>query len=399
MARRLDDWLSNYLAFVKRTEPPATYHTWTALFLISSALQRKTWLDFGSLRAYPNIYVMLVGPAGRTRKSWAINYGRQILEGVTRVSISADCPTREALIRELAKSEAGQNTPDGQYIHHCSLSVMSAEFGVFLGQNDVKLISDLTDFYDCRDHWKKDTKTQGSDDIYGIYLSILGGITPEGIVTHLPQDAIGGGFTSRLITVVENSKDHSEPKPSLVEALRPDLIHDLDEMGSMIGPFHVGEECDKWFSEWYINEDEERKKVRVDSRIESYYERRGTTLLKLGMLISASESNDQEVRIGHLKRALVLLAAVEPRMAEAYSGVGRSAMAANVSEIRKLIDVHRKLTSAQLLRLTYRHLDHGAETLKLVLSTLISMGVIKKMTEKGMTYYVPNLDIDKEVGG
>ena len=73
-------WLDVYLKYVDNTESPTSYHVWTALSCIAGALQRKCYIKWGLETVYPNMYVVLVGSAGRTRKSLAINIGQDVFK-------------------------------------------------------------------------------------------------------------------------------------------------------------------------------------------------------------------------------------------------------------------------------------------------------------------------------
>ena len=204
--RELNDWISAYLKYVENTEPPISYHTWTAVSMIAGALQRKVYLNWGHDTIYPNMYIVLIGPSGRARKGTAMNIGKDILKDIG-ISMTSESITREALIRDM--KDAVTNFPDattGKVRFHCSLTALSEELSVFLGQNDIKFLADLTDWYDSRDSWTYRTKGSGTDKIQGVCFNILGATAPDWLQSILPQEAVGGGFTSRIIFVVEETK-------------------------------------------------------------------------------------------------------------------------------------------------------------------------------------------------
>ena len=209
--RQLDDWLDAYLEFTDNTEPPTQFHRWTALSLIASVLQRKCHLEWGSLTFYPNMYVVLVAPSGKARKGTAMGVGLQMLEELG-VKLAAESITREALVRELANVSDKIIYPDNERVEfHSSLTIFSPELTVFLGHNNFQLMSDLTDWYDCRQKWIYRTKNMGTDEIVGVWVNLIGATTPSLIQTALPMDAIGGGLTSRIIFVCEQNKKRIVP--------------------------------------------------------------------------------------------------------------------------------------------------------------------------------------------
>jgi hypothetical protein len=83
MARELKDWLESYLDYTENSESPISYHTWCGLSVIAGALQRKVYLRWGLGRViYPNVYAVLVGASGRTRKGVAIGIAKDFLKNI-----------------------------------------------------------------------------------------------------------------------------------------------------------------------------------------------------------------------------------------------------------------------------------------------------------------------------
>ncbi|MEG0454236.1 MAG: hypothetical protein RR559_02605, partial [Bacteroides sp.] len=211
---------------------------WVAISAIAAVLQRKVWLDWGNI-FYPNMYVVLVAPPGRARKGTAI---APMLKFLTRLSIplAAESITREALIQAMKEAESVVTLKNGSSLVHASLTVVSPELTVFLGYNNNTLLSDLTDWFDCRDTWQYRTKNSGTDDITGIFLNLLGATTPDLLRTTLPLDAIGGGLTSRMIFIYERDKGKVVPLPFLSaddKQLGEDLLHDLSNINTLKGSF------------------------------------------------------------------------------------------------------------------------------------------------------------------
>lgn len=203
MTRRvLSDWLVAYARFTEGTEPPTSYHAWCGVSVIAGALQRKCYLRWPPEIIYPNFYIVLVGPTGKCRKGTAMRLARDIVKDAA-LPVVAESITREQLIRRMSK--AVNNFTDattGAIRFHCSLHCMSPELSVFLGKEEVRFMADLTDWYDCADEWKYETKHQGYDHIQGVCFNLLGATAPDWFTTMLPKAAIGGGFTARIIFVV-----------------------------------------------------------------------------------------------------------------------------------------------------------------------------------------------------
>ena len=357
LTRTLPDWLDGYLEYTTNTEPPYMYHMWMGISTIASLLQRKCCLEWGTLKFYPNMYIVLVGPPGRTRKGTAMNLAKPFLHELD-IKIAAEATTREALIRALA--EASDTTPDmasGKLYTHSSLTVFSPELTVFLGYNNSQLLSDLTDWFDCSERWKYRTKHQGIDDIIGVYLTLIGGTTPDLIRTTLPLDAIGGGLTSRMIFIYEHDKGKIVPYPGLTDeqlVIYDKLRKDAARIHLLRGNFKVTKDfLNRWF-DWYTNES---NPTFNDSRFAGYFERKPMHIMKLSMIMCASRTDDMKITEGDLNRAIKLMNDTERKMPRTFSGVGSHQNAAVLTQVMNEIGLSKKMRRSQILQLFHRDLD------------------------------------------
>ena len=372
MARKLKDWITAYLEYVDNTEPPHMYKEWSAISTIASVLQRKCYLDWGPMVFYPNMYIVLCGPSGKARKSTAIGPGMKMLRTLG-IKLAAESVTREALIRELKNSNATQVDPEDGSMHlHASLTIVSPELTVFLGYNNSTLLSDLTDWYDCRDRWTYRTKNMGTDDIVGVWVNLIGATTPELLQTTMPRDAIGGGLTSRIIFVYEEKKGKIVPAPFLspeeVE-LKELLISDLEKIGMLSGEFKITKKFLKKWIEWYTAQED--NPPFKDLRFSGYIERRPNHVLKLCIIVSASESDMKVITDKHLDRALDILARTEKKMPYTFSGVGKMETADVMARVMATIASQGQMTFSSLLEIYYYDADQ--DTLQKILATLSAM--------------------------
>ncbi|MFI5422740.1 MAG: hypothetical protein ACHQWH_02215, partial [Nitrososphaerales archaeon] len=59
--------------------------------VIAGALQRRVYLKWGLGQIiYPNLYVVLIGPSGRTRKGVALGIAKDILRQISGISIAPE---------------------------------------------------------------------------------------------------------------------------------------------------------------------------------------------------------------------------------------------------------------------------------------------------------------------
>lgn len=379
-SRELPDWIAAYLKYTDNTEPPKSYHTWTAISCIAGALQRKVRLLWGHEVLYPNLYVVLVGPSGRCKKGTAMTIGYELLKqcGVAMVS---EATTKERLIQRMTEATTSfKDETTSSVKFHCSVTCFSEELSVFLGKNDVEFLSHLTNWYDSRDEWTYETKRSGTDKVQGICFNLLGGTAPDWIPSMFPQEAIGGGFTSRVIFVVEENKAKTVPHHVLTDEerkLKGALIRDLQRIHNMSGEATFTEEARKAYQEWYRTTDEDIRNGSPpieDPRFGGYVERRATHVKKLAMVVSASHRSDRVVDKEDFERALDYLKKAELRMSKAFGGVGKSLHAEVVETVLNFIAKRKKVKRSTLLRTLRRDVD--SQTLKVAEEVLTQMKVI-----------------------
>lgn len=358
--RRLGDWLDGYLRYTDNSEPPTVYKKWVGLSCIAAALQRRCWAEWES-KIYPNMYVVLVGPSGGARKGTAMAPGLNLLLNEPIVKLSAESTTREALIRKMkniAEVETYDNLGDGTAVYtHSSITIFSPELTVFLGYKNEQFLTDLTDWYDCRDPWTYETKNMGIDEILGVCVNMIGATTPEMLQYALPSMTVGGGLTSRIIFVYADRKEKIVPLPFLSpeeQSLMEDLKYDLSCIAQLRGPFSYTKEYLNKRVEWYIAQ--HNNPPFLDPKFWGYLERRATHLLKIGMAMSASR-DDSMIMDGEIfDRSLEWLNEVERKMERVYRGYGRKDYAPIMPQIMRTIS-NGTTSFVQLLEVYGKDLD------------------------------------------
>ena len=374
--RVLKDWLDNWLEYTSNTEPKKSFRLWVAISVIASALRRKCSLPWGLMTIYPNLYTVLVGPSG-CRKGTAMGPAVPFLERLG-IKMSAEAITREQLIRSLCQSsDAFPIGETGRMILHSSLTIYSQELTVFLGYNNMQMMSDLCDWYDCKNNWTYSTKHEGKDAVVGVWVNLMGATTPDLLQTTLPRDAIGGGLTARMILVFERSKGKVVPLPLLSPEeieLGEQLFTDLEQISMMAGEFRITPAWLEAYPRWR-RESEANPPFAFDTRFGGYVERRAMHILKLSMICNASRTSTMIMDLCDLQRAISILEDTESRMPQAFSGVGRSRLGDVLTHIWSFIAIQKEVKLSELMNRFYHDVDK--KELMGILDTLKSMDVIQ----------------------
>ena len=62
--RRLSNWIDSFDKFTSGMPSPDIFRKWGAIAAIGGALERKTWVTTNVGTLYPNLYTVIVAPAG-----------------------------------------------------------------------------------------------------------------------------------------------------------------------------------------------------------------------------------------------------------------------------------------------------------------------------------------------
>lgn len=363
MARELKDWIDGYLEYTKNSEPPLSYHNWCAASVVAGALQRKVKLVWGFEIIYPNMFVILVGHSGRTRKGVALGIAKSLIAQVPGVHVAPEASTREAIIGAMKRASNNYQDEDGVISMHCSLTAFSEELAVFLGQSDIKLLANLTDWYDSKDDWAYETIGRGRDALQGLCFNLAGATAPDWLQSMLPQEAVGGGFTSRVIFVVEERKGKTVLKHQLTDAekdLGAMLVRDLERISQLKGEYSFDVGGEAAYTNWYREQDSaltEGHPAVEDHRFSGYCERRATHLRKLMLIMSASRGDDMLITKMDFDRGVALLKLAERNMHKTFGGLGKAPHSDITDRIFQYIRGVGITTRSTLMAKFFRDLD------------------------------------------
>jgi len=379
--RELPDFLDGYLTYVQNSEPSRTYHTWAAISLLAGALQRKVKLIWGFEEIHCNMYIIFVGPAGKARKGVALGIAKNLLLNIPGVSVAAESCTRESMILAMKRAISNYEDPTtGKIKIHCSLTAFSEELSVLLGQSDIKLLSNLCDWWDSKSIWTYETVGRGRDSLEGLCFNLLGATAPEWLQSMLPTEAIGGGFTSRCIFVVEETKGKVVPKHQLTPGeidLGHTLDRDLERISQLKGQFTFSPTGSDCYTTWYTEQERllsTGQPAVEDEHFAAYCERRATHIRKLSMVLSASRCDELVIDPQDFHRAVEILTFAERKMGHTFGGLGKYKYSDSQAKILDYIQRLKITTRSAVLAKFHRDID--ATTLLEIERTMEQMGSV-----------------------
>lgn len=349
MTRRCKgSWLETYLEYTHNQESPTAFHEWVGMIVLSAAVGRHLWIPRIKYTIYPNLFVFLIAGSGECRKSVSSNIGIDLLKSLEKPPmIFAQKITAEALIQAL--EEAKVEGASSGLIH-------ASELSTFMGSDATKsgIIPALTDLYDSPKEWVYHTRGRGKEVLRNVTLTMLAASTQAWLRSSIPADAVGGGFTSRIIFVCQNTPSRpilfQEENPTEAN-LRADLIKDLGEIRNKIkGPMEFTDEAKKVARNWYEGE---FGKVR-DVKLDGYFARKHDTMFKVATLMSVAESSNRIITHVHIKKALDMLAENEKNLGGIIASVVSTTVGGNTERILEIIKREGRIRHSDLLRRCWR---------------------------------------------
>ncbi len=364
-----EGFVRKYLDFTEISEAPGSYHFWTAMTLLSIAVQRQAWFSKGIYRIYPNLYIVLVAPTGKCRKTGAIRTGEDIAHNLDYVNIIADKTTPEALLEALMdgsapKIKANPSGVGGQATPVDSMGFIRAkEMSTFLNKATYSngMITILTDLFDCPDKFKYRTRTKQLVELDNVFITMIAATTPEWLATNLPEAAFEGGFMSRVIWVVKHWRDRLRPLEDEPDA---SLMKELVVMLNYINRHHRGAmtfapDAKTWYIKWYTSM---ALMASDNEKMSGFHERLPDTVIKVAMLLQASEGQgDMILRLPYLKTAEKIMRWTQERMYRAFEATELSRMGQLQRRVNSILDHYGEISRRDVLRKVAGRLDYKGQ--------------------------------------
>jgi hypothetical protein len=392
-----EGFFTEYLAYTHLHESPEDFHMWVAITLMSIVVKRNVWMNRGYYKLYPNLYTILVAESALLRKSSSIRIGVNLVKEAMpeQLNLFAQKITPEGLIHYLALISEEQKKSEA--------TIISDELAVTLGNcaKDPTLLQLLTTLYDSADRFEYATISRGVERCEQICVSMLAGSTPEWLKSSMPEDAVGGGFFSRLILVNRTECGRRNPHPEdtispEVEAFKEVCIGDLRAISNVKGEFKWEPRAKQMFSDWYCDYNEPDK---ASAHLRGYYGRKGDTIIKLAMLCSLSSNDSLILTERDFNFALRLLNENEQYLTDIIDKMGQTQTGKDQNQVLNIITKAGMITHSKLMqRVSYKY---DKDSLRLIIETLREGGQITVMLtpdRKGQFYTTPGFDLKSFTG-
>ncbi len=278
-----DGFLKDYVVFAEPlTEAPIQYHIATALAMVSTVLGRNVYLSEGATDYYPNLYILVIGESGITRKSTAIGLVYKFLPKLNPEYILGATMSPEALLDAFKRS----------YCHIILYDELK-----YLIVNEEKsygkgLIALFTSIWANPVTYRVDTKNIKIEEriIENPTLNILAASTPDWL--QVKEADILGGFMGRFLPICSSKNNKRLAiRPEIDLAVLDTLFEKLKFMQRLSGKYVWQGEAQEVFKGLYNELCDDFQKEPNKALMQPYWSRIDTHLRKLAIIFDVCSLN------------------------------------------------------------------------------------------------------------
>ncbi len=365
--RLLPDWLLAYLQFTDELESPESFHLWTGLGVISSALRRRVHLEMNYGTIYSNLFMIMVAGSAELRKSTAANFGRNLLlDALTDINIMQDSMTSQGLTKSLNQK---RSIMENGVINERQMS-------------DVAIFADEVANLFSYDKLRASTTSRDNKiRLHNLYPTLIGCTDPKNLRT-IPAEA-SDGLIGRLIWIIENKRRGTNsgwmrnPKKILQKKLlREMLMKDLQRISMLAGEMSVDDDAmahyDTWYHELSTNTD-------LDQDSKAFYYRCHATALRLAMILSVSINDSLRISLKNMIGAITLIEGQLPANQRVALWKGSSNFEVLRAKYVNYLQTNKGVTTRAIL---LKHMGVPVDEFDRITGTLAQDGTVRVPDQK-----------------
>jgi len=348
MSRNYTDFVQACVDAVADSPIPKPFAQWSALSAVAGAMGRRVWYSMANYDIRSNLFVILVAPPGRNKSvSLILPFTKVFSKLTTPVGTNEDdqnfnsgldqyglrnyplyviqdriTPEKLAVdMTKITRLDLRLSTPALDEFYDSSMTLVTSEFGTFMGRHERYLQMFMTDMWDSKMEYSHKTKTAGEYLIIGPCLNWLACATPEQFVDNLPEDARSQGLLSRILPIYYDGEriPQSLIQKRVSENTIDNLREDLADISKMYGPMTFDKDCFK-----IVDEDIKAgiPPEPTDNHLSEYVQRRVSHFIKVAIAVSASKRGTRKIMLEDWEFTKELMFAAEKQMPKALEGFG-----------------------------------------------------------------------------
>jgi|TARA_R110002124_G_scaffold102319_1_gene250387 hypothetical protein len=348
MSRNYTDFIQASADAIKGSPIPKPFAQWSALSAVAGAMGRRVWYPMANYDIRSNNFIVLIAPPGRNKSvSLILPFTKVFSKLTTPIGTTEDdqnfnsgldqyglrnyplyvvqdriTPEKLAVdMTKITRLDLRLSSPAMDEFYDSSVTLVTSEFGTFMGRHERYLQMFMTDMWDSKAEYSHKTKTSGEYIIKGPCLNWLACATPEQFVDNLPEDARSQGLLSRMLPIYY---DGDRIPQSLIQERVSDntvnnLREDLADIAKMYGPMSFDEDAFK-----IVDEDIKAgiPPEPTDNHLSEYVQRRVSHFIKIAIAVSASRRSTRKIMLEDWEFTKEIMFAAEKQMPKALEGFG-----------------------------------------------------------------------------
>jgi hypothetical protein len=384
-----DSFIGQYLEYMSYVETAESYDFWCALWAIGTGVGRGVYVDRPNSPVYLNWYVILAAESGTTRKSTAISGISSIVRGIKSDVISGKTSPENL---ELLLHDKSKATGDAD------VSFAVSELVTILGKEGYMSTMPglLTDLYDCQElRTSPGTLSMGELIQRNVYITFLSASTPAWLVTAINPSVIEGGFTSRVIFVVDESRKRAIAWPRERGDNERERLAELFNKTIRTAKEYTGLGISKGglkkFTNWYNT-----RASHTDPFMSSFEAREDDHLLRVAACLAINDGT-YEIQSGHIGNGSKIMSEVKGGARRLFGGdfSYHSKLVGGIERVRTiLIEAGTDgISHTDFLRRLQRRLD--STDFNMLMNIMHECNMIQKFKVKRGWFYRATQSINK----
>ena len=360
------------------TEAPEIYHLFVGFALMAAACSRRVYLPFGAQKIFPNLWIILIAPSSRFKKSTALSIGSRIINASSLDVTYPNEFSREAMMGIL------ENRPQGLFIW--------SELGGVLRNFDTSYMRGtkemLTEMFDCPPEYKRVLQNKEIV-IKDPCISIMSASTVEWLNGAIKEHDVMGGFLPRFVFVPADRPSKLLPIPPMPDPeQQAELVRLLEGVAQPEGVSKLSQDAEGIYDSWYRDNYRQMEKDTDSEILAPFYSRLGSYLLKFAMLYELSSTGSLTVSIESMHSACMLVDQLKAKIKHLLeTDLLLTPEGELVKKVLAIVSQHPGISRSELLRKSRAYSRH----LELAVQSLAERGELWSQSEGGKeTRYYSN---------
>lgn len=368
------NFIDKLLEVTKIVESPTSFLRWSGYMALAAVMRHNIYFNNPARRGKitPNLYILLVGDSGATRKSTPLKICNYLLKAVNNTKIIEGRASIQGILKELAAIKTVQK-PIHRQLRYASGIIYSEEFAASIVK-DPAVTGILTDLYDYHDEYDVLLKSEETMRLEKVCINLLSATNAAFIQDMFTKTDLYGGLVGRTFFIIEERARHKNL------GLRDDtnenewqvLVNHLAALAKLEGMAKYTEEGMQFFEHWYENTD-----FTLHESKTGYESRAHTHVQKLSLILAAAEEGFHLIiEKRHIEAAIDIVTNLRKNYHKLIATAGFSTN--NTVQAAKDImaclfqNPTRKLSRGEILRMLFGRID--SETFDKAMATLEQTG-------------------------